>query len=65
MSSGAVARHLQHPADQVVPLRLACQFADRKRPLSDFAVEFLAAQLMAAFGNDALPLAARQEPGAA
>jgi|ERR1700690_3830779 hypothetical protein len=50
---------LQHPPGRVIPLRLVPRYVDMQQPLSDFAVGYLAAQLVAAYGNDALPLAVR------
>ena len=44
----------------MVPLKLVPRYVDREQPLSDFAVGYIAAHLVAAYGNDALPLSVRE-----
>ena len=56
----AAPAHLLHPPGQVVPLKLVPRYVDMEQPLSDFAVGYIAAQLVAAYGNDALPLSVRE-----
>ena len=56
----AAPAHLLHAPGQVVPLKLVPRYVNMEQPLSDFAVGYIAAQLVAAYGNDALPLSVRE-----
>lgn len=60
MTTVAAPAHPQQRVGQVAPLKLVPPYVDMEPPLSDFAVGYVAAQLVAAYGDEALPLSVRK-----
>ena len=53
-------RPLHRHDSVVVPFKFVPPEIDMSRPLTDFAIDYIAEQLVAGYGDDALPLAARR-----